>query len=84
MPAVLRGKIHVDMTPVAQAGCGAPVLRLGVVALVVRPGHVAPVLLFAFVRLDGGLAEDAPLGERLGSSWVERLDPSSMGSFLQP
>ena len=77
VPAVLRGKIHGDMTLGARAGCGAPVLRLGVVALVVRPGHVA------FVGLDGGLAEDALL-ERLGSSWVGRLDPSSMGFFLQP
>ena len=83
VPAVLRGKIYVDMTLGAWAGCGARVLRLGVVALVVRPGDVAPALMFAFVGLDGGLAEDAPL-ERLCSSWVGRLDPSSMGFFWQP
>ena len=66
-----------DMTLGAWAGCGALVLRFADVALVVRPGHVA------FVRQDGGLAEDAPL-ERLGSSWVGRRDPSSMGFLLQP
>ena len=62
VPAVLKAKIHVALTPDARAGCGAPALRLGVVALVVRPGHVAPAL---FARLDDGLAEDAPLGRGL-------------------
>ena len=69
--------MYVDMTLGASAGCGALVLMFGDVALVVRPGH------FAFVRLDGGLAEDAPL-QRLGSSWVGRRDLSSMGFVLQP
>lgn len=62
------GKMYGDMALGAWAGCGVPVLRLGEVALVVRPGDVA------FVRLDAGQAEDAPL-ERLGSSWVGRRDP---------
>ena len=71
------GTMYGDMTLDAWVGCGEPALRLGDVALVVRPGDVA------FVGLDGGRAEDAPL-ERLGLSWVGRRDLSSMGFFLQP
>ena len=59
---MLQAKTHVALTPGARSGCGAPVLRLGVVALVVPPEHVALALMYAFVRLDDGLAEDAPLG----------------------
>ena len=71
------------MTLGAWVGCGAPALRLGYVALVVRPGDVAFVAHVGFVGLYGGLAGDAPL-ERLGLSWVGRRDPSSMGFVLQP
>ena len=68
------------MTLGAWVGCEAPGLRLGYVALVVRPGDVAFVGHVGFVGLDGGLVEDAPL-ERPGLSWVGRRDPSSMGFF---
>ena len=62
---VLKEKIHVELIRGALAACGAPVSRLGVVALVVRPGDVAPALMYAFARLDDGLAEDAPSGPGL-------------------
>ena len=75
--------MHVDMTPDAQAECGAPALRLGVVPLAVRPGHVAPALMYAFARLDDGLTEDAPLGHglELGRPAFERREASSLLSF---
>ena len=49
-------------------------------ALVVRPGHVASALMYAFVRLDDGLAEDAPLGPgpEVGRPPFERREASSL------
>ena len=52
-------------------------------ALVVRPGYVAPALMYAFARLDDGLIEDAPLGRglELGRPAFERREASSLLSL---
>lgn len=53
------------------------------VALVVRPGYVAPALMYTFARLDDGLAEDAPSGRglELGRPTFERREASSLLPF---
>lgn len=52
-------------------------------ALVGPPEHVASALMYAFVKLDDGLAEDAPLGPglELGRLAFERREASSLLSF---